>query len=421
MDAAGTLGPGRPRRWGGPVSDRGAAHVPRVVGVSAVTLVLLAVGTVGGAIVYGVATGASQARGHVDPVVTSGPSCTYVAGVPPGALRISASPPSGSYPVGTTLSALVELRAVASSGLDPTGTVDLPSLSAVFGISGGTSITLVLAPRSVNVSEAGWTDPSVATASTVLAAATEFPPEGNATLSSSLIALMASAPFGALEVGARWHWALQPPGGTEVDGAWTVPSASGGVPSLLFPQPLVRPAQGVPTSGTIGTNFTVQLVGGTPGQTFPMKLENATTGATLNLGSAVSPPATVPSFRGVILLLGATGYLAAGHYLVHLHDACGSILYSWPVTATYASSADVGLAGVPGSCGPVSFDGVAYPNGSSWSGAPGPTVHTATVPDCAGYGSVTWHAGGGVSVGASSGTTASVRVSASGTLSAEFT
>src|SRR4029077_7939885 len=126
---------------------------------------------------------------------------------------------------------------------------------------------------------------------------------------------------------------------------------------------------------------------------------NASTGATLGLGEIPVPSDGSTTYVGSVAILGSDGFLLPGHYLVHVHDACGSILYSLPVTASYAPTASVTLDVTPASCGPISFDGGSYAAGSTWSGAPGAAPRSVSVPACAQGQFQGWTRSGGVSLG----------------------
>ncbi len=310
-----------------------------------------------------------------------------------------------------------EVRSDPFPGSVPGGVVEFPTVDFVFPTSPGGPIVVVLLSRQVNVSPT-WSDPASASTSRTLPAPVGFASGGNATLSTALLAVMASSPPGSLRIEVRWEWTLTVPGSPPQGGTWSTSSPSG--PGTLFPRPYVSLLRNSSSNATIGENYTISLSGSPPAQSFLLKLENATTGETLNLGS-ISPgsPANA-SQTGSVVLLTPSGFLVPGSYLVHIHDPCGAILYSLPISATYASRATVSVEVSPTSCGPVSFDHTPVSPGGSWSGAPGPEPRTASVPPCAAGSFLGWQRSGGVSISGGSGRTATVEVSAGGSLSAAF-
>ncbi|MCI4337257.1 MAG: hypothetical protein L3K17_08750 [Thermoplasmata archaeon] len=257
--------------------------------------------------------------------------CVSIDGVPPSALEIAVPGPVGAAGAGSSLSVSAELRVLAVEGLATEGEIVLPTLTATFSTISAGPIDVVLSPRDLAAASDAWTNASQASGSHVFSSAVVFPSGSNATLSSSLIAITSPAPLGSLAVEVRWQWTLLPTGAPTQTGPWSEPSASAGVPSILYPQAYVALVRTSPLNATIGESFDVTLAGGSAPQTFLLKLENASTGATLNRGSVVSPATPVTNFSGSIEIINSSGSLLPGHYLIHVHDACGAILYSLPV------------------------------------------------------------------------------------------
>lgn len=360
-------------------------------------------------------------HGSLGEIVTDPqPICGAVNGVPSGALSIPNSGPAGSFAPGTQLAVTIELREILFPGSVVGGPVELPTTLVVFATNGTASETIVLSPRTLNLSAAGWSDPTLGTANRTFNQATGFPSDSTASLSTELLAVQADAPFGTMLVEARWDWTLTPPGSPGIVGPWSLPATGGGGSSVVFPHPFVRLLSSSPQDAVIGETFTVTLAGAALSQTFLLKLENSTTGATLNLGSVVNPGSVDASFSGSIQILGSTGLLDPGSYLVHVHDQCGGILYSLPVFATYASSVAVRFGIVPAACGPLLFDQHPYSAGSSWTGAPGRGAHSLSVAGCTGHPFREWQTAGGIAALTGPGRAVSVRVCANATEDAVF-
>lgn len=432
-------GPGpeaRPTNWAGVVGQPGevsaagsgggaaqsASRVARGRGLlvsAALFAVLIA------ALVGLVAVGAPLLFHHGSPggggsSVLPPPTCVGNATNGPSSFIISSPNPAVNAPSGSQLSVSYEVRALVSGAGTASIKVDVPTVTAVFPTEGGGSITIQVGPHVLAAALSAWSDPNATSHSRTLNSSTVFQSNASAYLSTSKIAVSAPTPFGSFALEVRWQWVLTPTGGAPVVGPWTVPTAQGSSPSEFYPAAAVTLVGSSGTNATIGWNFTLALSGAAPSESFVIKLENVTTGGDLRDSSAVAPSAAGAPFNASVLVLGTSGALVPGKYIIHLHDACNALLLSLPITAHYTQKASVGVHVAPSVCGPVQIDGTAYLDNSSWSGSPSPTSHPIVAPTCAAMAFKGWVTSGAVSVASAGAASTSAVFSGSGALGARF-
>jgi len=317
----------------GPPHDPPNGRLPRARG-RALEGALLAVAVLAGAgFLYAIA------GGQLEPAPSSsngGPAplaCAASSSPAPSSLQIPASSPSGSHPAGSVLGVSYQVRALAASGAPAQVVVQMPSVLTLFPLAPAGTASVFVPATSLTVNTSAWAAGPSTTRSHPIDQTTTFDPAGGTVLSTQLIAVMASGPAGSVRLEVRWSWNLTDPTGSVENGGWTIPTDQGPFPSLFSPQPF---AQLVATSGSpepAGATFTVTLAADPAPSSYLLKLENATTGATLNTAT-FAPAGSASTFSGSIDLTGPSGGLAPGPYLVHVHGPCGGILYSVPVQVT---------------------------------------------------------------------------------------
>ena len=121
-----------------------------------------------------------------------------------------------------------------------------------------------------------------------------------------------------------------------------------------------------------------------------------------------------------VTILPFQGSLAPALLLDHVRNVCGALLYSIGLTAIYAASASVRLLAQPASCGPITFNGTAYANGSLVSFRPSSSGVAASVGTCGGMTFQGWSRTSGVWVNPTTSMSTTATVSANGTLTASF-
>ncbi|MCI4360841.1 MAG: hypothetical protein L3J91_03990, partial [Thermoplasmata archaeon] len=279
----------------------------------------------------------------IDPTPGATPStsvtCSTTGSTPPSALAVPAPDPSGTAAGGDVLSIAYELEAVVLPPGDPSVTVEMPSVAAIFPLVGNGSVSVYVPPSPISVSLSTWSDPAAARGAHSLTGPVDFAPGAPASLSTELLAVMASTPSGAATLEIRWSWNLTDANGTVGSDSWSVPSSAGPFPSVFVPQPYVQLVSTSGSGGTGGSSYTVALASGPSSSSYLLKLENASTGATLNTATFASPPDPSSGFAGSIPLAARAGNpLAPGAYLLHVHGPCGGILYSVPVRVTSSTA-----------------------------------------------------------------------------------
>jgi hypothetical protein len=260
------------------------------------------------------------------------PACPTSVSVPSAALQIYAAAPLAPLASGAVLTISYQLQALSLPADLAAASVDLPSVAGIFPLTSGPSVQIFIDPQTLSVGVGAWTT-STGHAK-ILPTNISFAAGQSAQLTTQLLAVTTTAPVGSLDLEVRWSWSITNPDGTGTTGPWTTPGTSGTFPSVFYPDPyvgLVLPSRGAAPSGA---NFSVVLSGAPSHTQFLLKLENASTGATLNRAwfNSTSVP-SVPFVGSIPLMSGPSG-LAVGTYLVHVHDGCGGILYSLSVQIT---------------------------------------------------------------------------------------
>ncbi len=313
--------------------------------------------------------------------------CNAVPSLTPSALLIPAPPPNVSLAPNGQITVSYQFGVVNYTSSDATVGLYLPSMAATFPSTSGLPLQVVIPPAEVQPSGPGWESPSFATHSTV------FPGGGGfatspAVLSTSRLAVMASAGYGQVALEFRWRWTVGEPNGTVLQGPWTVPTTQAAwpnsLPSIFLPAPMVSVLETTGTTGEIGSNYTAWLGGDTGGRSFLIELEPARTGVPLAKQTFVAPAGDPPSVPASIQLLGENGLLYPGAYLVHVHDSCGAILHSLTLDALYAPSATVGFVISPSSCGGIQLDQQTYVSGEKATLVPSSSPVPYTIGACGG-------------------------------------
>lgn len=359
--------------------------------------------------------------GTLPPNTTSvdGERCNAISSPTPSALLIPEAAPTAPLPAGGHLTARYEFALVNLPSSLPPVTLDFPSLVASFPLAAGSTVSVYFPPANFTSSGTGWQAPA-ASAQTITAPSALSFAARDAVFSSSKIAVSASVPYGNATLEVRWQWTETPPGGSGASGPWSVPTEQvdwpTSTPSIFFPAPFVTLAGSASQPAEIGTNYTVWLTGDVPGRYFYLEIETPSTGTLERSHGGVAPTALTGTYAADIPLLNWDDYLYPGTYLLHVHDACGALLYSFPVATVYAPSANVHLETQPSTCGPMTFDGSSYFSGSTATVKPASSPYAFTVPSCGPYSFTGWNATGGLHV-ASAG---ELLVSASGTFTLDY-
>jgi hypothetical protein len=229
---------------------------------------------------------------------------------------------------------------------------------------------------------------------------------------------MAAANYSTLSLAFRWSWSYSEPSGVAGSSGWTVPSRTDSLPSqlrsLFEPAPYVAFLNSSGATATIGANYTATLSDSVTGQYFFLEMELPGSGKVVQ-AQGQTAPLGLTTFRVSIPVLGYAHSLSPGSYLVHIHDACGAMLYSKTIHAKFSLVSTVRFGISPAACGVV-LNGTKQFNGSIVNLTPS-TVPYGMAVGCAGHTFTSWALTGGLHV--SSGK--SLLISASGTFQVEYT
>lgn len=261
----------------------------------------------------------------------------------PSALAIPLGNLGQKVPTGSSVGYTLEVSAVNYSAADNGTRVYLPSLLGHFPLRTGGMFTVFHLPSTLTLAGPGWVGVS---ATKSVATTTAFDSAGTAYLSTSLLAVMADASYGSLQLQYRWHWTLvSGKGGNTQSSAWSVPSANATLPwrpSIAEPAPYVSIIGTSTQPAAAGSNFTTDLGGAVANASFRMVVEYPNNGSEIT-SQWEAAPSGATSFNATSPMAYADGSpLPAGKYLIHVHDACEAILHSISVTVVAASG---GLAG----------------------------------------------------------------------------
>ena len=389
-----------------------AALCAAVIGVGAVGLNLVTQGVTTTPDLTEASAGGGSMFSTQSTAVCNAPS--YISS---SSLLITSPNPVGTLGVGGSLTATLEFAVNTSVGNMTGRAVTFPSVFVTFPLTSG-SVQLDISPTSVPIPSAGWSNAPALNHTIPVTSNLSFKVGASVTLSSQKLAVMAPANYTQLSLEFRWAWSLVQPNGSSTRGAWTIPTVSNHLPSQLrtifFPAPFVSFLNSTGTQATIGTNYTATLGGAVAGRYFLLEMELPSSGKVVQAHSQTAP-GSATTFVVQILVLSYTNSLSPGSYLVHIHDACGAMLYNKSIKAVFASTATVSFTISPVSC-TAKFDGASRANGSTDIVVPSVVPYSMSV-GCAGHTFVSWSGGGGVHV--NNGT--SLLVSATGRFTVTYT
>jgi hypothetical protein len=342
--------------------------------------------------------------------------CNAPSYISSSSLLITLPSPVGTLASGGTLTATLQFAVNSSVGSVTGQLVTFPSVFVTFPLGSG-SEQLDISPTSVAIAASGWTNAPSLNHSVKVASTLSFKAGSSVTLSTEKLAVMAPDNYTKLSLEFRWSWTLVQPNGTNSQSGWTVPTVANHLPSQLrsifYPAPFVSFLSSTGASATIGTNYTATLGGDVAGRYFLLEMEVPGTGKVVQ-AQAQTAPASASTFTVYIPMLSYTDSLSPGSYLVHIHDACGAMLYNKTVKAVFAANATVNFTISPASCS-AKFNGASWGNGTHDVVVPSIVPYSMSV-GCSGHSFTSWSGGGGVHV--NNGT--SLLVSASGRFSVTY-
>jgi hypothetical protein len=352
-------------------------------------------------------------------ILGSNLACNSVSTPTPSALLIPLAGPTVAVQSGGNLSATFELAVVNHTSGNSTWKIYLPSVFVSFPLVSGAKSTIYFSPRTIQTNASGWSNPSLGTRTIQPPGGLALRPGATATLSTQKIAVMASADYGNFTIELRWRWVVTQPNGSVTRANWSVPTYAAhwptSIPSIFEPAPYVPLLSTTGASATIGLNYVAKLGGFVAARQFLLELEYPGNGTVVQSNYQTSP-SQVSSFSVSIVLLNYVSVLAAGTYLVHIHDQCGALVYSLSVRAYYAAVASVAIFVSPSSCGSISLNGSSYPSGSTPSIQPRWAAYAFSIPSCSGHSFQSWQTTGAVHIVSSS----LMQISYNGTFSVKY-
>jgi hypothetical protein len=190
-----------------------------------------------------------------------------VATIPHGNLSIPLFLPSLTLAAGTHLVARYQFKVVSwPTGL-PNLTVWVYSELAVFRESSGASLEETIGARNQTVVNGTLSNPNATTGNvTIGAAGASFSNGSKAVLSSQLLAVMVSVPWGTLTMDFRWDWESITPSGVANYSSWST------FQTITPPEHLTVVSDGPPQL-TPGAAFQVCIAGPVQNRTFSLHME----------------------------------------------------------------------------------------------------------------------------------------------------
>jgi hypothetical protein len=391
---------------------RGGPSATLVVGVAAL-LTLASVGVAFAALGLpaGPTVGSDRSNGGAQFTQASAAACNSPSYTSPSSLKITLPDPVGTLAAGGSLTVEYEF-AVNHSSVNTSGMlVTLPSAFATFPLLSGTE-TLDIQPTSVAVPTSGWASALSMDHTVKLTSSETYKVGASATLSTQKLAVMAAATYTKLTLEFRWSWSYVAANGSVGQSGWSVPTATDHNPSQLrsifYPAPFVSFLGSSGSSPTIGTNYTATIGGQVSGEYFLLEMELPGSGKVVQAHGQTAPTG-VTTYNVSIPMIDYTNSLSPGPYLIHIHDACGAMLYNKSITAVFAATATVHMAVTPSGCS-AKFNGTSWSNGSAAVVTPSVTAYSISV-GCAGHSFKSWSGTGDIHIVNGS----SLLVSASGT------
>jgi hypothetical protein len=351
---------------------------------------------------------------------SSSVTCNKVKSIAPSSLFLSAKAPLKNLVKNGTIVGQLELEVVNFNSTNGSVPLELPSIFYKFPLAAGGNFSFDLAPMNFTVSSWGWTNATSLERTAVVPNGLVYRNDSYATLTSMKVAIMASDPYGSITLEARWRWANTATAGHTVFNDWSVPSNVSrsnptDLPSIFYPASYADLTNSTGSVATIGANYSATLAGpGIGGQLFFLEMEYASGKVVQDYGQTA--PANATSFVVTIPVINYNGALTPGLYLVHIHDACGALLYNKLIHAVFPAHATIDFAITPSVCGPIAFNGTSFANGTSGTFTPSTTSYNFSIPVCKGHSFHTWVTTGGLHI-VSSG---KLEVSASGTFEVEY-
>ena len=362
-------------------------------------------------------TGAHTSVGSAAPAGAT-TRCNSYSSTTPSAVLIPLANPSSNLSAKGTLTVNYEIQVLNFTNATVGTTIYVPNLWFKFPETNGATYEIHENATVLTVASGGWESPPNSEKNVTVAGGLDFAQNQKASLTSQKLAVMADAWYGNLTIQIRWHW-QNTVGIGRPTGPWsllttTTSSPSKSLPSVFEPAPYVY-ILNFNGSAVIGSNYSDTLGGFVAGQRFFLEMEYPTSGKVVQDLPTVAP-ANATTVNVSIPVLNYVSSLSPGTYLVHIHDTCGALLWNKSVKAVYPPNATITFYFQPATCGPITFNGSTFHNGSSVTVAPSTVAYSFSLPVCKGHSFHNWSTTGGLHIE----TSKQLLVSASGTFTIEY-
>jgi len=398
----------------------GRVPLPALLGGGTVALAVVVLGLVAAGLLPSVSPGpGTSPYSPLAPALDCNPG-----GAPaPSSIYITTSEPAVNLSAGGELSGVMEFSVVNYTPADLGVSVYFPTVYFTFplGPSGASSFSMTIVPQNLTISGAGWTNGAHTNRSETVTTGLAFVKGGKDRVTTQKVAIQANVPYGQLTLEFRWMWKATEPNGTSYASPWTIPKAtytkgSVNLPSIFFPAQYITFLSGAGNGAkvSIGTAYSASLGGPVGGRYFFLEMEDGAGKVVQSEGTTIASNASTGNVT--IPVLNYDHYLPPGMYLVHIHDACGAILYNKLIDAVFPPTATITFYLQPGSCGPMTFNGTSFANGTSGTFVPSTVPYHFSVPKCSGFEFKNWTDTGALHISAND----ELMVSNSGTFTIEF-
>jgi len=252
---------------------------------------------------------------------------------PVDALQIPLAAPSTPATAGSVLAVTYQVEIVNYTSADAGSMVHFPSVYIKIPLNATSKFSFYFAPTNVTISSAGWS--TAGSKSGNLTSATNFAGgSGSAATGSTVsIAVMEKDTVGNLTIGVRWGWTLSV--GSNTTSLWSVPSAtatSPALPSIFVAAPYVGLGETTNTTAApAGSEFEAVITGAVGRTSFGVSVEYPN-GTEVVCKEQTNPQPGSCYVVNVPLTTVNSTPLAAGNYIVHIHDSVGAIVHTISVT-----------------------------------------------------------------------------------------
>jgi hypothetical protein len=294
--------------------------------------VTLGIGLVALIALSGVAAACGGGGGHGG----NGLTTTCSSRGPVDALNIPLAAPSTTAPAGSVLTAGYQVAIVNYTSADWGSMIHFPSVYIKIPLNSTAKYEFYFAPTNVTLTSAGWSN--LTAKNTTLASIATFAGGAASAATTTSIAVMAKDWVGNLTIEVRWGWTLNVSG--TLSSLWSVPSAtatSPTLPSIFVAAPYVGLGATTNTTAAVsGSTFEAVITGAVGRTSFGVSVEYPNGTEVVCKEQSNPRPGHCLVVDVPLTYVNGTG-LAAGKYIVHIHDSIGAIVHTVSITVVNAT------------------------------------------------------------------------------------